>query len=51
MPNWAYSPYFYAKVTNWFFYNNMTLFFFWFGCKKHKVINENILFFLRIQYT
>jgi hypothetical protein len=27
MPNWAYSPYFYAKLTNWFFYNNTGLFF------------------------
>ena len=27
MPNWAYSTYFYSKISNWFFYKNSMLFF------------------------
>ena len=27
MPNWAYSTYFYSKITNWFFYKNSFVFF------------------------
>ena len=27
MPNWAYSSYFYSKITNWFFYKNSFIFF------------------------
>lgn len=27
MPNWAYSPYFYNKISNWYNYNNLTYFF------------------------
>lgn len=27
MPNWAYSPYFYNKMSNWYNYNNLAHFF------------------------
>ena len=38
MPNWAYSTYFYSKITNWFFYKNSFVFFNELDTKNTKVL-------------
>ena len=38
MPNWAYSTYFYSKITNWFFYKNSLVFFSELDTKNTKML-------------
>ena len=38
MPNWAYSPYFYSKITNWFNYNFSDYFFNTLSTKNVKTL-------------
>lgn len=45
MPNWAYSPYFYGKLTNWFFYNNTDLFFSDLDVKSTKLLFKTSCFY------
>jgi heme/copper-type cytochrome/quinol oxidase subunit 2 len=45
LPNWAYSSYFYAKITNWFFYKNSLIFFSDLNTQNIKVLLKKTSFY------